>query len=53
MGMIRPYPVIFNTGATYSCYSNKGDFADLEEKVLPINPKGGAKGLDIFEFGIV
>ena len=30
MGMVSSVSVIFDTGATYSCSSNKGDFVNLE-----------------------
>ena len=30
MGMLSSFSVIFYTGATYSCYSNKGDYVNLE-----------------------
>ena len=53
MGMVSSVSVIFDTGATYSCSSNKGDFLKLEEKKFPRKLKGIAKGLDIFGFGIV
>ena len=33
MGMVISVSVIFDTGATYSCSSNKGDFVDV---VLPV-----------------
>ena len=45
--------VIFDTVATYSCYSNKVDFVKLEEKTPPINIKGIEKFLEIYGFGIV
>ena len=45
--------VIFDTGATYSCYSNIGDFVKLEDKKFPKNLKGIAKGLEISGFGVV
>ena len=38
MGMVSSVSVIFDTGATYSRSSNKGDFAKLEEKTLPWFP---------------
>ena len=53
MCMVSSVSVIFDTGATYSCYPNKGDFLKLEEKKFPINLKGTAKGLEISGFGIV
>ena len=53
MGMVSSVSVIFETGDTYSCSSNKGDFVKLEEKKFPRKLKGVAKGLDISEFGMV
>ena len=53
MGMVSSVSVIFDTGATYSCSSKKGDFVKLEEKKFPRNIKGIAKGLEISGFGIV
>ena len=53
MGMVSSVSVIFDTGSTYSCYSNKGYFLKLEEKTSPRNLKGIAKGLEISGFGIV
>ena len=53
MGMVRSVSVIFDTEDTYSCSSNKGDFVKLEDKKLPRNIKGIARGLDISRFGIV
>ena len=47
MGMVSSVSVIFDTGATYSCSSNKGDFVKLEEKKFPRNLKGISKGLAI------
>ena len=47
MVMASSVSVIFETGDTYSCSSNKGDFVNLEEKTLPRNLKGLAKGLEI------
>ena len=35
MGMVSSVSVIFDTRATYSCSSNKGDFVKLEEKKFP------------------
>ena len=48
MGMVRSFSVIFDTGSTYSCYSNRGDFVNLEENTFPRNIKGIAKGLEIY-----
>ena len=53
MGMVRPVSVIFDTGSTYSCSYNKGEFVKLEEKTFPGNLKVIAKGLDIYVFGVV
>ena len=53
MGMVISVLVLFDTGATYSCYSNKGYSLKFEEKTPPINIKGIAEGLDISGFGIV
>ena len=53
MGMVSSFSVIFDTGATYSCSSNKGDFVKLEEKKLPRKIKGISRGLEIYGFGIV
>ena len=53
MGMVKSVSVIFDTVATYSCSSNKGDFVKLEEKNSPIKLKGIAKVLEISGFGIV
>ena len=52
-GMVSSASVIFDTGATYSCYSKKGDFLKLEEKTFPRKLKGIAKGFEISGFGIV
>ena len=48
MGMVISVSVIFDTGATYSCSSNKGDFVKLEEKSFPRYFKGIANGLEIY-----
>ena len=53
MGMVSSVSVIFDTGATYSYSSNKGDFVNLEEKKFPRSLKEIAKGLEISGFGIV
>ena len=53
MGIVSSVSVIFDTGATHSCSSNKGEFVKLEEKKSPRKLKGIAKGLEIFGFGIV
>ena len=53
MGTVSSVSVIFDTGATYSCFSNKGDFVDIEEKMFLRNIKGVAKGLNMSGFGIV
>ena len=44
-GIVSSVSVLFDTGATYSCSSNKGDFMKLEEKKFPRKLKGIAKGL--------
>ena len=53
MGMVSSVSIIFDTGATYLCYSNKGYFVKLEEKTFPRNLKGISKGLEISGFWIV
>ena len=53
MVMFSSVLVIFDTGANYSCSSNKGDFVKLEHKKFPRKLKGIAKGLEISGFGIV
>ena len=53
MGMMSSVSVIFDTVATYSFSSNKGDFVKLEEKKSPRKLKCIAKGLEISGFGIV
>ena len=53
MGTVSSVSVIFDTGDTYSCSSNKGHFAKLEEKKLPRQLKGISKGLEISGFGVV
>ena len=53
MGMVSSVLVIFDTGDTYSCSSNKGDFVNLEENKFPKNLKCIAKGLEISGFGVV
>ena len=53
MGMVSSVSVIFDTGATYSFHSIKGDFVKLEEKKFPRKFKCIAKGLEISGFGIV
>ena len=51
--MASSVSVIFDTGATYSYSSNKGDFLKLEQKTFPRNIKCIAKCLEIYGFGIV
>ena len=51
--MMSSVSAIFDTGATYSCSSNKRYFVDLEKKMFPRNLKGISKGLDIYGFGII
>ena len=53
MGMVSSVSVIFDTGATYSCSSNKVVLVKLEEKTFPKKLKGIAKGLEISGFGTV
>ena len=53
MGMVSSVSVIFDTGATYSCSSNKGDFVDLEDKMSQRNLKVISKDLESYGFGIV
>ena len=53
MGMVRSVSVIFDSGATYSCFYTKGDFVKLEDKKIPRKLKGISKGLEISGFGIV
>ena len=52
MVMASSVSFIFETGYTYSCSYNKGEFVELEEKMLPINLKGISKVLEISGFGI-
>ena len=47
MAVVSSVLVIFDTGSTYSCYSDKGDFVKLEEKTFPRKIKVIAKGLGI------
>ena len=53
MVMLSSVSVIFDTGATYSCSSNKGDFVEFEKKMFPRKLKVISKGLEISGFGIV
>ena len=53
MCMVSSVSVIFDTGDTYSCSSNKVDFVNLEDKIFSRKLKGIAKGLEISGFGIV
>ena len=53
MGMMSSVSVIFDTGSTYLCSFNKGDFVKLEENNFPRKLNGILKGLDNFGFGIV
>ena len=39
MGIMGSVSVIFDTGYTYSCSSNKGDFVKFEENTFPRNLK--------------
>ena len=52
-GMVSSVSVIFDTGATYPFYSNRGEFVEIEYNMLPRNLKGVVKGLDIYGFSIV
>ena len=51
--MMKSVSVIFDTGANYSCYYNKGGFVDFEDNIFPRKIKYAAKGLEIFGFDIV
>ena len=53
MGMVSSVSVIFDTGGTYLCSYNKGDFVKFEENKFPRNIRGIVKGLVISGFGIV
>ena len=53
MGIVISDSVIFDTGATYSCYYNKGDCVKLEEKTSSINLKGIETFLEISGFEIL
>ena len=53
MGMVSLFSVIFDTGSTYSCSSNKGDFLKLEDKTFPRKLKVISKVLEIYGFGTV
>ena len=53
MVTVSSVSVIFDTGGTYSCYFNNGEFLKLEEKVFQNKLKVIAKGLEIYGFGIV
>ena len=50
MGILKKVSFIFDTGYTYSCSSNKGNFMKLEERKSPRKLKGVGKGLDISGF---
>ena len=51
--MMRSALVIFDTGATYLCYSNKINVLDIEEDKSTINIKGITKCIGFYVFGIV
>ena len=51
MGMVSSVSVIFDTGATYSCSSNKGDFVKLEEKHTQEGSKAKQKVLRFLDLG--
>ena len=53
MVIVISVSLIFGTGATYSFYSNREDFVNLEDKKSPRNLKGIAKGFEISGFGVV
>ena len=53
MGMVSSVSVIFDSGDTYSCSSNKGYFVKLEENTSPRKLVGIENGLDISVFDIV
>ena len=53
MGMVSLFSIIFDTGSTYSCSSDKGDFVKLKDKTPPRKLKGISKGLEISGFGSV
>ena len=53
MGMVSSVSVIFDTGATYSCSSNRGYFVKLEEKTFSRKLKCIAKVLEIYGFGLL
>ena len=53
MGMVSSVSVIFDTGATYSCSYDKGEFLKIEEKMSQRNIKVIAKRFEISGFGIV
>ena len=52
-GMVRSVSVIFDTGSTYSYYSNKGYFVNLEEKKFRRKIKGIVNFFETSVFGIV
>ena len=52
MGMVRSVSLSFDTGYTYSCYSNNVDFVDIEDEMFPRRIKGTAEGLGIDGFGV-
>ena len=53
MCMVSSVSVIFDTGATYSYSSKKGDVLKLEMKTFPRNLKCTEKCLEISGFGII
>ena len=53
MGIVSSVSVIFDTGATYSCSSNKGYCVKLEEKKFPRKLKGIAKVLRYLDLGLL
>ena len=53
MGIMRPVSVIFDNGATYSCYSNMRYFVYLEYNPPPRKLKSIYKYIETYRFGIV
>ena len=53
MVMVISVSLIFDTGDTYSCYSNKGESVKLEYHIFKRNIRSITKGLAVSGFGIV
>ena len=53
MGIVSSVSVIFNSGATYLCSSNKGDIVKLEEKTFPRRLKGTEKVVRFLNLGLL